>query len=340
MFGTGIANAILHFQKIIGFRIGYMTQWTWPILLTVMMYLAPEGPWWFVRHNEIEKAERSMKRLTSPVIHPHVPSLVQGMVRTYQLEVDVSSGSRWMDCFKGPDRRRTEIACMAFACQSLCGDPFTGNIIYFLESSGMATKLAFMMGLINWVVIFFGCLGGYVTMAYVGRRKMYCYGMFGMMLGLILIGGLQKAVDHGHPAAEWGMAGFTIAWNVWRVIVIGPTCYTVVSESSSSRLRNKTIALARISYQIVGLIANFFEPWLINPSALNLKGYTGWVWAPICFVGWLWCYFRLPEFKDRSYYELDVLFERRISSRKFAETTVEALADDQIREDRHIAQHL
>jgi hypothetical protein len=33
---------------------------------------------------------------------------------------------------------------------------------------------------------------------------------------------------------------------------------------------------------------------------------------------------RLPETKDRTYEELDVLFEKRISARKFASTTVDA----------------
>ena len=33
--------------------------------------------------------------------------------------------------------------------------------------------------------------------------------------------------------------------------------------------------------------------------------------------------FRLPEPKDRSFAELDLLFEKRISARKFASTTVD-----------------
>lgn len=120
MFGTGIANAILSYTKIIGFRIGYMTQWTWPPVLFIAMWFAPDAPWWLVRKNRIAEAENAVKKLTHPSMHDQAPGIVQSMVRTYQLEVDVSAGARWIDCFKGPDRRRTEIACMAFACQSLC----------------------------------------------------------------------------------------------------------------------------------------------------------------------------------------------------------------------------
>lgn len=43
----------------------------------------------------------------------------------------------------------------------------------------------------------------------------------------------------------------------------------------------------------------------------------------MCFI---WTYFRLPEAKDRTYGELDVLFENKISARKFASTTVDQFA--------------
>ena len=336
LFGTGIANVIVRVTTIWGFRAGYMTQWIWPIPLFFFMWAAPEGPYWLVRKGKLAEAEKALSRLTSPSMKPQIPALVSNMVRINQLEAELTAQTRWIDCFKGTNLRRTEIACMAFANQSFCGDPFGSQIIYFLEQAGLTTDLAFLMGVLNYVVVLVGCFIGYVAMAYFGRRTLYCTGMFVMTLGLILIGGLQKVADHVNPNAKWGLAGVLIAWNVWRVICIGPTCYAVVSESSSSRLRNKTIALARISIQLVNLAGQFLEPWLLNPSALNLKGYTAFVWAPICFFGWLWCYFRLPEFKDRSYYELDVLFERRIGSKKFAQTSVEALADEHIRDDKGI----
>ena len=205
--------------------------------------------------------------------------------------------------------------------------------------AGMDASTAFKLGLVNPALMFISNIIGYGLMSRFGRRTLYCTGMFGLMLFLILIGGLQKAADKVNPDAKWGIAAVTFAWNMFRAMTVGPECYSIVAESSSSRLRNQTIALARLTYQLVGLIVNFLEPWLMNPTALNLRGYTAFVWTPICFVGWLWCFFRLPEFKDRSVYELDVLFERKVAARNFASTEVEAYADDEIREDRHILQH-
>lgn len=37
----------------------------------------------------------------------------------------------------------------------------------------------------------------------------------------------------------------------------------------------------------------------------------------------IWCYFRLPETKDRAFGEIDLLFENRVSARKFSSTSVD-----------------
>lgn len=73
---------------------------------------------------------------------------------------------------------------------------------------------------------------------------------------------------------------------------------------------------------------------MLNPSQWDLGAKTGFLWGPICLLCFVWAYFRLPEFKGRSYYELDILFERKISARKFSSTTVEVGADEHVKRDR------
>lgn len=43
----------------------------------------------------------------------------------------------------------------------------------------------------------------------------------------------------------------------------------------------------------------------------------------ICFLCIIYTYFRIPEPRGRTFAELDVLFERRVSARKFASTEVD-----------------
>lgn len=56
----------------------------------------------------------------------------------------------------------------------------------------------------------------------------------------------------------------------------------------------------------------------MNPEAWNLQGYTGFVWGGCAWIVFIWAYFRLPETKDRSFHELDVLFAKGVPARKFA----------------------
>jgi SP family general alpha glucoside:H+ symporter-like MFS transporter len=67
---------------------------------------------------------------------------------------------------------------------------------------------------------------------------------------------------------------------------------------------------------------------MLNPTAWNWGAKAGFFWAALCFLCLTWTYFRLPEPKGRTYGEIDVLFERRVSARKFKETVVDEFHGD------------
>ena len=67
----------------------------------------------------------------------------------------------------------------------------------------------------------------------------------------------------------------------------------------------------------------------MNPTAWNLKGYTGYVWGGCAIIVFVWAYFRLPETKGRTFDELDTLFAKQIPARKFAATDVDAFDEDE-----------
>ncbi len=58
---------------------------------------------------------------------------------------------------------------------------------------------------------------------------------------------------------------------------------------------------------------------------------TGWNWgakAGLFYAGTnllcnIWCWFRLPETKDRTFGEIDLLFDNRVPARKFKYTKVD-----------------
>ena len=76
-------------------------------------------------------------------------------------------------------------------------------------------------------------------------------------------------------------------------------------------------------------MANALEPYFVNPTQWNLKGYTGFVWGGTTFVMLVWGFFRLPETKGRSYDELDVLFAKKVPARKFKSTVVDTFDESE-----------
>lgn len=156
-------------------------------------------------------------------------------------------------------------------------------------------------------------------MSHAGRRTLYVNGLALLTLLLLLIGfvSLSKSAN-----ASWGVGSLLLVYTFIYDITIGPVCYSLVSELPSTRLKTKSIVIARNVYNVMGIINGVIMPYMLNPTAWNWKGKAGFFWAGACFLCLLWSYFRLPEPKGRTYGEMDILFERRVSARKFRGTDV------------------
>lgn len=111
-----------------------------------------------------------------------------------------------------------------------------------------------------------------------------------------------------------------------------------MAELASTRLRQKTVVLARNWYNIGSIINNVLTPRMLNPTAWNWGAKSGLFYAGTCFLCLVWSYFRLPEPKGRTYGELDILFEQRVSARRFASTAVDPYMTEHARRASVVAQ--
>jgi SP family general alpha glucoside:H+ symporter-like MFS transporter len=84
--------------------------------------------------------------------------------------------------------------------------------------------------------------------------------------------------------------------------------YVLASEVGSAQLRQKTISIARSTYYATLVINSVVAPYMLNPTKGNLKGKAAFPAAAFLIGCLVWGFFRLPETKDRSFEELDILF--------------------------------
>lgn len=263
---------------------------------------------------------------------PQARNNVAMMVHTNEIELETTAGSSYIDCLKGSDFRRTEIACVIFAGQVLSGSTFAYSATYFFEQAGMSADDAYKLALGGTAIAFVGTILSWFLMRVAGRRNIYLGGMVSMCTCLLIIGFL--AIPKQNGSATWTQAAFCILWLFSFSLSAGPVGWAVPAEVSSTRLRSKTICLARNSYYIVQIIANVIEPYFINPDELNWKGFTGFFWFGTAFLTLCWAFFRLPETKGRTYEELDLMFAARVPTRKFKKYHVDAYDESRNLTDR------
>ena len=77
----------------------------------------------------------------------NIDDTIAMMITTNELEKAVESGTGYWDCFKGIDLRRTEIVCITWSIQNLCGSAFMGYSTYFYEQAGLPIVDAFDMSM-------------------------------------------------------------------------------------------------------------------------------------------------------------------------------------------------
>lgn len=306
-----------------GYRIPFAIQWIWPCILIPLIWFAPESPWHLARHNRFEEAERSLLRLQDPKLGPDVKQRLAQIVYTNNLEEQLQVGTAYWDCFKGFERRRTEIAIVVFAGQCVCGLLFAYASTYFFQQVGLNTDQAYDLGIGANALALVGCfVNWFALMPYFGRRTVYLWGMFFMALELTIIGILNPWTHIQNVA--WVQATLTLVWTFTFQLSAGQLGWALPAEVGSTRLRQKTVCLARNASNITGLVGGILENYMMNPEAWDLRGYTGFVWGGCAALVFIWGYFRLPEIKGRSFHELDILFAKNVSAREFKTTDVNA----------------
>lgn len=326
VIGIGVIKSMLGRTDEWAYRIPYALQWMWPVPLLIGVALAPESPWWLVRKGRTEDAKKALLRLTSLNRDTDFDAdeTIAMMVHTTALEEKITSGGSYLDCFRGVDRRRTEIVCMCWAIQNLSGNSFSGYSTYFLEQAGLATSTSYDFALGQYGINMAGCIGAWFLMSFgFGRRSLYLYGLCGLCLMLVIMGFLGLVPAEHRQQGALATGSIMLIWAACYQLTVGTVCYSLVAELSTRRLQIKTVVLGRNAYNIVGIICSVLTPYMLNPGQWNWSNYAGFFWGGICFLCIIYTYFRVPEPRGRSFAELDLLFERKVSARNFAKTDVD-----------------
>lgn len=270
LISTGVLRGLLNNTTQWAYRIPFGIQWIWPIPILTGVYFAPEryvvlmspiqtfadfyySPWWLVRQERYEDARKSLLALTTPEsgIPYDVDRQIAMIKSTNELEKQESAGTSYFDCFKGTDLRRTEITCISWLCQSQCGSALMSYSVQFFLSAGLSETRSFDFSLGNYGMGGVGTIISWFIMAKVGRRTTMLVGLSGLFTLLAITGGLGISTN---PDVAWGVGALLMVYTFVYDITVGPACYALVADMPSTRLKIKTVVLARCCYGIVSIL--------------------------------------------------------------------------------------
>ncbi|KAF5242265.1 hypothetical protein FANTH_8713 [Fusarium anthophilum] len=314
---AGVLKGLVDNPTPWSYRIPFAVQWVWPIPLAIAAYMAPESPWHLVRTNQLEKAKVSLERLSEPEHNINYENAVALMVHTNKLEIEERSGTSYWDCFRGSNLRRTEIACMGFLSQITNGGALCYSGSFFFQQTGIGPSASYGIALGGTGIAFVGTIISWFYIYKFGRRTIWLSGFSFLVVILWLIGFL--ALPKQTQSLAWAQSILCVVWLGAYSMSVGPIIYTIVAEVGSTRLRTQTIVLARSTYYVGNIICGgLIQPEMLSPGSWNLKGKTAFFWAGLATLTLTWGYFRMFETKDRTFGEMDYMFQKGIPARKSA----------------------
>ncbi|KAH8805500.1 general substrate transporter [Xylogone sp. PMI_703] len=261
------------------YRIPFAVQWVWPAIILPIAIFAPESPWWLVRKGRLEEAERSVIRLSSTAEKENAKKAVALMIETNSLEMELTKGARFIDCFRGSNLWRTEISCFAWASQVWGGFVIQAYSTYFFEQAGLPAASAYKMNVGVGGLHFVCTLCSVFVTNRFGRRTLFLCGLVGMSTTLFIIGFM--ALGKQSTAMGYAQSVMYLIWYAIYEFSVGPLAYIVVAESSSTRLRSKTIGLARNLYNVSNIIGSVVTPYILNTDKAIGKAKSA-----SCLVAW------------------------------------------------------
>ena len=210
LIGQGVIRSLVNNNSKWSYRIPFGLQWAFIVPIFTGIFFAPESPWWLVRHGRLEDAKRSLLRLTSrdTGVDFNADETVAMMEHTNAVEKYLNPGNSYLDCFRGTDRRRTEIACVVWVTQNLCGSALWGFAPYFYEQAGLATTRSFDLSVGLYGLAIIANLLLWIWMRIAGRRTLYLIGLILTFTILMITGGVGTLPET--PAVSWTLGSLII----------------------------------------------------------------------------------------------------------------------------------
>jgi MFS family permease len=129
----------------LAWRIPIITQLIPPGLLVLVLVFLPESPSWLLIKGRREAAAMAFLRFNGPGFDVDAAIAVADVAIAKEREArQLEKSSRWLDCFRGTNLRRTTIIVMVYLSQQFIGVGFISGYLTYVQSRCCSAPMKFV----------------------------------------------------------------------------------------------------------------------------------------------------------------------------------------------------
>jgi sugar porter (SP) family MFS transporter len=263
------------------------------VVFLVSALFVPESPRWLIGHNQRERARRILARIGGD---RYADDSLQSILDT--TEPQSAPRVRWHELVRPGVFKMIVIGVLLAVLQQWSGINVIFNYaeeIYRSAGYGVSDILfnIVITGAIN--LVFTLVALGFVDR--VGRRPLMLVGCAGVGLSHLLIGAAYRFGFTGLPVLI-----LTLCAIACYAMSLAPVTWVLISEIFPNRIRGLAISISVSSLWIASFLLTYTFPLIHHAFG---PANTFWLYAAICFAGFLFILARVPETKGKTLEQIE-----------------------------------
>lgn len=298
----------------LSYEVPLAVQCALPALLIPPTFVLPESPQWLMGKDRLEQAHKSLRKLRGfsddeVADELRVIKLCQDNERALSLNVN------FFNLFDKQNIKRTITAGSFFSFNQLSGVFLsTTYATVFLQDINVASPFA--LTIIAACCTLAGCTLAPLIIERTGRRPLALFGMSILFALDVCAGALAFRIDT--PSFAIGVAACSFMFNFFWGVSFFPLSNVMPSEIPTTKLRSYTMSYTIAWAQTTAVITTIVVPQLTAEDGAGLGAKMYLVFAG-CMVGIIaFVYFLMPETKNRTFAEIDEMYDAKIPMWKWS----------------------
>lgn len=269
----------------------------------IFLVIAPETPYFLVKHNQKEKAEELLRRLRHQD-EEYVKKELEDIVKLTSSEVK----AQWSDLIATKSAKRALfISVTLIISNQLCG---INALLFYLQPIFEATGSEIRADLASIIVGFVLFISSFILPFIadrVGRKTLLIVSSLGMCLFMCIIGSffyLKDNYDFYHldlSSAYFVPILCLICYIILFNLGIGPLPWTVSSELFPSNIKSTASSIMSMTCWTMSFLVTKFFP---SSNETLGRGPTFWVFGGFSFLSGMFCIVYVPETNRKTFLEI------------------------------------